>query len=140
MPFASIRHWSDIKISYESPLCTVRAIYFQFVRPVCVDKTCIASGLGTLNWVILVRMHPERTQKDVKEVPVREFIDSVLRLHNTQSTFRVWYNFPMAQEIGRLVHTRYSGLVFGVSLLLDGLSLQWLRSLHLPRASWPLTP
>ena len=63
----------------------------------------------------------ENTKKEVKEVSVREFIYSELRLHSTHSTFRVWYSFPMAQKMGRLVHTRYSGLIFGVFFLLDGL-------------------
>ena len=63
---------------------------------------------------------------------MREFIYSELRLHSKQSPFRVWYSFPTAQKMGRLVHTRYSALIFGVFLLLDRLPLQWLRNLHLP--------
>ena len=105
-----------------------------------VAKTCIASGFGTLNWGILVRMHHKRTHEEVKEVTVREFIYSELRLHSKQLTFRVWYSFPMVHKLGRLVHTWYSGLIFGVFFLLDVLLLQWLRNLHQFRASWPLTP
>ena len=40
----------------------------------------------------------KNTKKELKEVPVRVFIYSELHLHSTQSTFRVWYSFPMAQK------------------------------------------
>ena len=117
--------------SYILPVCYTcmrrQNMYHQWTWDFKLSDTCKNASQKKKK-----KKKKQHAQKEVKEVTVREFIYSELRLYCTQSTFRMCFSFPMVHKMRRLFHTRYSGLIFGV-FLRDGLSRKWLSSPNLPR-------